>query len=85
MSPSLFFFIYVTFTRVSYVNKTSATASRRGLSEVLSQLSVTVKNAQYSCRMLRVRPCLLRKKFQDPSHQIFGRMHKALNTDENKN
>ena len=33
-----------------------------------------------------LRPCLVRKNFQDfPSHRIFGRMHGALNTDENKN
>jgi len=32
------------------------------------------------------RPCLVRKNFQDsPSHRIFGRMHEALNIDENKN
>jgi len=34
----------------------------------------------------RLRPCLVRKNFQDsPSHRIFGRMHGALNIDENKN
>ena len=33
-----------------------------------------------------LRPCLVRKNFQDsPSHRIFGRMHGALNIDENKN
>jgi len=36
--------------------------------------------------LLFVRPCLVRKKFQDSSsHRIFGRMHGALNIDENKN
>ena len=31
-------------------------------------------------------PCLVRKNFQDSlSHQIFGRMHGALNIDKNKN
>jgi hypothetical protein len=31
-------------------------------------------------------PCLVRKKFQDfSSHRIFGRIHRALNIDENKN
>ena len=35
---------------------------------------------------LPVRPCLVRKNFQDfPSHRIFGHMHRALNMDENKN
>ena len=34
----------------------------------------------------RVRPCLVRKNFQDsPSHRIFGRMHGVLNIDKNKN
>jgi len=33
-----------------------------------------------------VRPCLVLKIFQDSSsHRIFGRMHGALNIDENKN
>jgi len=33
-----------------------------------------------------LRSCLIRKNFQDsPSHRIFGRMHGALNIDENKN
>ena len=33
-----------------------------------------------------LRPCLIRKNFQDsPSHRIFGRIHEALNIDENKN
>ena len=33
-----------------------------------------------------LRPCLVRKNFQDsPLHRIFGRMHGALNIDENKN
>jgi hypothetical protein len=31
-------------------------------------------------------PCLVRKNFQDfPSHRILGRMHVALNKDNNKN
>jgi len=31
------------------------------------------------------RACLVRKNFQDSSsHRIFGRMHEALNIDENK-
>ena len=34
----------------------------------------------------RFRPGLVRKNFQDfPSHRIFGRMHGALNINENKN
>jgi hypothetical protein len=36
--------------------------------------------------LLKLRPCLVSKNFQDSSsHQIFGRMHEALNIDENKN
>jgi len=35
---------------------------------------------------LPLRPCLVRKNFQDfPSYRIFGRMYGALNIDENKN
>jgi hypothetical protein len=38
------------------------------------------------CKLVIQRHCLVRKNFQDfPSHQIFGRMHEALNIDKNKN
>ena len=40
----------------------------------------------YGSEQLLLRPCLVRKNFQDfPSHRIFGRMYRALNIDENKN
>jgi len=36
--------------------------------------------------MRELRPCLVRKIFQDsPSHRILRHMHEALNIDENKN
>jgi hypothetical protein len=40
-----------------------------------------------SLEVLCLRPCLVRKFFfqNSPSHRIFGRMHGALNIDENIN
>jgi hypothetical protein len=48
----------------------------------------TTASPARTCRvgMRELRPCLVRKIFQDfPSHRILRYMHEALNIDENKN
>jgi len=56
------------------------------LNEHLSVKSVRTRRDRDYITLTNLRPGLVRKNFQDStSHRIFGRMHRVLNIDENKN